>query len=213
MSIKKYSILTGIIYAFAFYLPSFGTSLNEQVTLTTITYLLGAVLLTALYLKQTEKLSFETTQFSWIVCFLLGFIGIFAAIYLQNIVLSIEQFLGQDMTSANTSGAIQIILQQPLFMTAVMIGAPIMEEFVFRRALTGLLQPYMNVWIAIGVSSLLFALIHRDGHLLLYFSLGVFFSSLYYVTGRIWTPILAHAGMNSLVVITHLLFQSGFGSQ
>ncbi|MGX7197423.1 CPBP family intramembrane glutamic endopeptidase [Enterococcus olivae] len=206
MSIKKYSLLTIGIYAVAYYLPSIATDLDGQVILTTITYLLGAACLTGLYLKQKKKLSFETTQFSWILCLLLGFLGIFAAIYLQNIVLYIEQFLGQDITSANTSGAIQIILQQPLFMTAVMIGGPIMEEFVFRRALVGLMESSINVWLAIGISSVLFALIHQDGHLLLYFSLGFFFSSLYYLTGRIWTPILAHVGMNSLVVIVQLFY-------
>jgi len=64
----------------------------------------------------------------------------------------------------------------------------------------------MNTWLAFVISSLLFAIAHFDGHILLYFSLGMFFSLLYYVTGNIWTSIIAHAGMNALVVIVSLIF-------
>ena len=76
-----------------------------------------------------------------------------------------------------------------------------MEEFVFRRAILLSLASKTPLWFAMCVSSLLFALIHFDGHLLLYTTLGLFFSFLYLKTGRIWTSIICHVGMNTLVVL------------
>ena len=205
MSIKKYSLFTILIYALAYFIPGVMPTASGQVLMTTITYVLGAIVLILLYLKQTERLSFESNETAWWVWVLIGFFGIFVAIVLQNFVMNIEQLFGQEIASENTANALAIVVQRPLFAIAIMIGAPIMEELVFRRAITGFLETKMNSWIAICISSLLFALVHMDGHLLLYFSLGFFFSCLYRLTGRIWTSMLTHAGMNSLVVIVNLL--------
>lgn len=207
MSTKKYSVLTILFYAAAFFSPAFLPATN-QVFATMIAYLLGAAVLIILYLQQNEWLSFERKESNWLKVIAFGLGGIFVAIFLQNIVLQIEQLFGQEVASENTQNIIQIVLQQPLFAIAVMIGGPIMEEFVFRRAITGFLEKYLNVWLAISISSFLFALIHQDGHLLLYFALGFFFSLLYYNTGKIWTSILAHVGMNTLVVIVNIFLQS-----
>ena len=205
MSIKKYSLLTLLIYALAYFIPGLVPSASGQILMTTMTYVLGAILLILLYLKQTERLSFESKETAWWVWVLIGIFGIFAAILLQNFVMNIEQLFGQEVASENTANALAIVMQRPLFAIAIMVGAPIMEELVFRRAIIGLLETKMNTWIAMCISSLLFALVHLDGHLLLYFSLGFFFSCLYRLTGRIWTSMLTHAGMNSLVVIVNLL--------
>ena len=205
MSIKKYSLLTLLIYALAYFIPGIIPSASGQILMTTITYVLGAIFLILLYLKQTESLSFESKETAWWVWVLIGIFGIFAAILLQNFVMNLEQLFGQEVASENTANALAIVMQRPLFAIAIMIGAPIMEELVFRRAIIGFLETKMNTWIAMCISSFLFALVHLDGHLLLYFSLGFFFSCLYRLTGRIWTSMLTHAGMNSLVVIVNLL--------
>lgn len=80
-----------------------------------------------------------------------------------------------------------------------------MEEFVFRRSLIGLTETYTGFWIAAIVSSSLFSIIHQDGHFFVYFSMGFFFALLYKMTGKIWTSIIAHCGMNALVVIAQLV--------
>ncbi|KAF1302419.1 CPBP family intramembrane metalloprotease [Enterococcus saccharolyticus] len=205
MSVKKYSVLTIGLYVLIFLSPLLFATFHAQAWGVIISYLLGAILMIAMYLKQTSFLSFEKKQPNWLLVILLGVLGIFGSIILQNIVIQIEVLFGQNPVSQNTEGIVQNVLAQPLFFIAVMIGAPIMEEFVFRRAITGLLEHYMNVWLAIAISSFLFALIHFDGHLLLYFSLGFFFSILYKTTGKIWTSILTHAGMNALVLIAQLV--------
>ena len=207
MSIRKYSLFTIIIYAIAFFLPAF-FPVTRQAQITTWSYLLGAVFLILLYLQQTKDLSFEKKKTPKGHIFIYGFVGIFAAIFLQNIAIQIEQIFGVVPGSENTENIVRIVLQHPLFAIAAMIGGPIMEEFVFRRALVGFFDSFSKAWIGVIVSSLLFALIHQDGHLLLYFSLGCFFCLLYMHTGKIWTSILTHAGMNSLVIIVQILLQT-----
>ncbi|OSP65982.1 hypothetical protein EFP6CTSP_04145 [Enterococcus faecium] len=64
-------------------------------------------------------------------------------------------------------------------------------------------------WVGAVISSLLFAFAHNDGHLLIYFFLGFFFSLEYKATGRIWTSMITHVGMNTLVVLVQLAVQKG----
>ena len=59
MSIKKYSLLTIMLYLFAFLTPAFFTTTEQKITAVTMSYLSGAVALIILYLQQTEQLSFE----------------------------------------------------------------------------------------------------------------------------------------------------------
>ncbi|MHC5268623.1 CPBP family intramembrane glutamic endopeptidase [Enterococcus sp. LJL98] len=207
MTYKKYTSLTLLIYLLAFFLPAFGWTLDIQMVLIIVTYLLGAGALIFLYQKQTVLLSFEEDKMSKGRIAALGFVGIFLAILLQNIAINIEMFFGGQMDSANTDGIINLVLKNPLMMLAVMVGGPIMEEFVFRRAILGAVTRKTNVWLGVIVSSLLFALMHQDGHLLLYSALGAFFSLQYVITGSIWTSIITHVGMNSLVVIANLLVE------
>ena len=102
-----------------------------------------------------------------------------------------------------------MILKAPAFILATTIAGPIMEEFVFRRSILGIVEKYTNFWVGAVISSLLFAFAHNDGHLLIYFFLGFFFSLQYKTTGRIWTSMITHVGMNTLVVIVQLAIQKG----
>lgn len=205
MSIRKYSLLTVLIYLFAFFAPILAPDQSSSVTVTTVTYLTGALLMVFLYRQQTEKLSFEKKKAGMLPMILLGSGGIFLAIFLQTLMMRIEQHFGLPIQSQNTRNIIRLITAQPLFALAAMVGGPIMEEFVFRRAIVGFFDSFSRSWIGMIVSSILFALIHQDGHLLLYFVLGFFFCLLYRQTGRIATSVITHVGMNSLVVIVNLL--------
>lgn len=83
-----------------------------------------------------------------------------------------------------------------------------MEELVFRKVVFGVLLDHIGVVGGAVVSSLLFAFIHFDGHLLLYSSMGFVFCYLYYRTKNIGTPILAHALMNTLAVLANIALQN-----
>lgn len=205
MSYKKYTTLSLVTYLIAFLVPAFGPTLEIRMVLTIFTYLMGAVLLIVLYQKQTVHLPFEEEKMSKGRIWALGLVGIFLAVLLQNAMLTLEIFFGGQIESQNTDGILELIFQNPLMMLAVMVGGPIMEEFVFRRAILGTVTRQSNVWLGFIVSSLLFAFMHQDGHILLYTALGAFFSLQYVVTGSIWTSIISHVGMNSLVVIANVL--------
>lgn len=209
MSLRKYSLTTLLIYIIAFFAPVFAPTIQASTTITTITYLLGAIMMIFLYLRQTNMLSFERKGNTFLLTIFWGIIGIFLAIFLQTIIMQIEQFFGQPIESQNTQNIINLVLRQPLFALAAMVGGPIMEEFVFRRALVGLFDSFSYTWFGIVISSAIFAFVHQDGHLLLYFFLGFFFSLLYKKTGKIWTSMISHVGMNSLVVIVNLFLAAG----
>jgi membrane protease YdiL (CAAX protease family) len=81
------------------------------------------------------------------------------------------------------------------------VAAPLTEELIFRGCLYGILRQIGGKFVAIAVSSLLFALIH--GHApslagLVILSVGL--SLLYEKTGSLWAPILLHAAFNSLSI-------------
>lgn len=216
MSLKKYSLLSIFCYGLVFVSPvllritGIVMSSTGLISAMTITYLLGAVLLLFLYFKQKEPLTIEADvpKASVPEIILLGLGGILIAIFLQGAAVGIETFLfGQSAPSENTQNIIQMILKAPAFILATTIGGPIMEELVFRRSILGLVSHYSNFWVGAVISSLLFAVAHADGHLLVYFFLGFFFSLLYKSTGRIWTSMITHVGMNTLVIVVQLLIQ------
>ena len=218
MSLKKYSFLSifcyGLIFISPLILASIGLvkSTSELITATAVMYLLGAVVLAIFYFKQREPLAIESAvkKASAPKIVIYGLVGIFVALILQSIAVMLESVLfGEATPSENTQNIIQMIMEAPAFILATTVAGPIMEEFVFRRSILGIISRYSNFWVGAVISSLLFAFAHNDGHLLIYFFLGFFFSLEYKATGRIWTSMITHVGMNTLVVLVQLAVQKG----
>ncbi|HFC9130462.1 TPA: lysostaphin resistance A-like protein [Enterococcus faecium] len=218
MSLKKYSFLSifcyGLIFISPLILASIGLvkSTSELITATAVMYILGAVILAVFYFKQREPLAIESAvkKASVPKIVIYGLVGIFVALILQSIAVMLESMLfGEATPSENTQNIIQMIMEAPAFILATTVAGPIMEEFVFRRSILGIISRYSNFWVGAVVSSLLFAFAHNDGHLLIYFFLGFFFSLEYKATGRIWTSMITHVGMNTLVVLVQLAVQKG----
>ncbi|RBS95497.1 CAAX amino terminal protease [Enterococcus faecium] len=218
MSLKKYSFLSifcyGLIFISPLILASIGLvkSTSELITATAVMYILGAVVLAIFYFKQREPLAIESAvkKASVPKIVIYGLVGIFVALLLQSIAVMLESVLfGEATPSENTQNIIQMIMEAPAFILATTIAGPIMEEFVFRRSILGIISRYSDFWVGAVISSLLFAFAHNDGHLLIYFFLGFFFSLEYKATGRIWTSMITHVGMNTLVVLVQLAVQKG----
>ena len=218
MSLKKYSVLSifcyGLIFISPLILASIGLvkSTSELITATAVMYILGAVVLAIFYFKQREPLAIESAvkKASAPKIVIYGLVGIFVALILQSIAVMLESVLfGEATPSENTQNIIQMIMEAPAFILATTVAGPIMEEFVFRRSILGIISRYSNFWVGAVISSLLFAFAHNDGHLLIYFFLGFFFSLEYKATGRIWTSMITHVGMNTLVVLVQLAVQKG----
>lgn len=141
-----------------------------------------------------------------------GVLGFIAAILIQIVASLIEQYLfGVPTESANTENLREMTKAYPLLIFMITVFAPVMEEFVFRKAIfTQLNMSRVGLYGSAVISALLFAFIHFDGHYLLYGSLGLWFSYLYYKTNNIFTPMLAHGLMNafaSLPIYFPELFQ------
>lgn len=134
---------------------------------------------------------------------LIGIIMAFAAQVLANLIET--QLLGLPIDSANTQNILLIVSKYPFYLIIVSIMAPIMEEFVFRKVIFGFFYDLTGGVGAAVISSLLFAFMHQDSHILLYSSMGFVFSYLYIKTKNIATPIIAHVLMNTAVVALNLL--------
>lgn len=213
MDAKKYSFITIATYGFVLFSPLlfqrfFNAGQSQIIQLTTLAYFLGAVLM-IVYRYKSQPFKIENKQKPWILAGLIGLIGIPVSLFLQVAILQIEQhLLGQTAASQNTENIVQLIMNNMVFILATTIAGPIMEEFVFRRAIFGALEIKFGFFIPALISSLLFAFAHNDGHYLLYAGLGFLFCGMYRYSGRIWTSMITHVGMNLLVVITQLALQS-----
>ena len=99
----------------------------------------------------------------------------------------------------------------------VVVFGPIIEEYVFRRAIFGEIYEIIPAdskgmkivaFLAAGlISGLIFAVAHADfTHILVYLSMSYVFSFLYVISGRLLVPILVHVIMNGLVVLLQTVF-------
>lgn len=175
-----------------------------------VLFSIGALGMVWIERKQNMHFNFEdsfSTQKKEILIW--GITGVFIALAVQYFASIIEVlFLGSPIESENTLQIMEVIMQYPLFLILAGIAGPIMEEFVFRKAIFGILIDKIGGVGAAVISSLIFALIHFDGFLLVYSSMGFVFSWLYYKTKNIWTPIIAHCLMNIMAVVINIMLNS-----
>jgi membrane protease YdiL (CAAX protease family) len=83
----------------------------------------------------------------------------------------------------------------------VALAGPIVEEFVFRRAVTDSLLKSLPKWTSIIISALLFGLIHiNPAQIIPAFLLGILFAWIYVTTGSLIPTLLLHVANNSLSV-------------
>ncbi|MGX6392383.1 CPBP family intramembrane glutamic endopeptidase [Lactiplantibacillus pentosus] len=207
---RRQSILILIIYFIVYALPSVLVAafhqLGSQVFLIqTVDYLVGALLLLWLARRMTAKNAVEQQRSNWLIAILWGLIGLVLVIVGQVLILKITAMLGQSTASNNTSTLLTVGQQYPVFFLAIIVGAPIMEEIVFRKVIFGNLSAVTGKIGAALISSFLFSLAHADGHLILYAFVGLLFCWLYQHTGRIQASMTSHILMNAAVVVPTLL--------
>lgn len=209
MDSKRYSFITIFTYGLALFSPIiflriFQVASSQIIQLTTLAYFLGAALM-IVYRIKSRPFKLETQPKNVFIASLLGLVGIPLSLFLQMLILQIEQrYLGQSIASQNTQNIVDLIMDNLVFILATTIAGPIMEEFVFRRAIFGALAEKFGFIVPALISSILFAFAHNDGHYLLYSGLGLLFCGLYRYSGRIWTSMITHVGMNLLVILTQL---------
>lgn len=102
----------------------------------------------------------------------------------------------------NISKAITIM--SPVVALFIMsLAGPAVEEMFYRRLLISTLIKYIPPWLAILLSSLLFAILHVSAfqasefiNVLPHFCMGIAMGMIYYKTNNIIFPILLHAFNN-----------------
>ena len=82
--------------------------------------------------------------------------------------------------------------------TAVLM--PVVEELVFRSYLLGFLRR-RGPLLAILISALLFAIFHRSASWPFVMFTGTIFGLLYWVTGSLWSSLIAHSTFNGLILL------------
>lgn len=92
-----------------------------------------------------------------------------------------------------------------IFVAAVSI-VPVFEELLFRGLIQSMVRSFFRagrqVWVAIALSSGLFAIMHEDpGHWPALFVLGACMGYAYEKSGSLWRPIFIHAIFNATSVI------------
>ncbi len=101
----------------------------------------------------------------------------------------------------------KLIFGSPLSATLTsldaVVGAPVVEEILFRALLFGGLYGAWGFWRAALVSSVIFASVHGYGleGSIQVAMIGMLLCWIYARTGRLWAPMLAHGILNSLVLL------------
>ncbi|MFW5653541.1 MAG: CPBP family intramembrane glutamic endopeptidase [Planctomycetota bacterium] len=114
-------------------------------------------------------------------------------------------------TLADAAGSGGISVWTIAFIIGVVIGAPAIEELVYRGGVQAALRDISprSVWPSVIASSVFFAIMHygvvRPEGLIVLFALSIGFGIAYEWSGRLITPIVMHAVFNALNVLMVLL--------
>ncbi len=211
MSINKTTFYSFFVYAFVQISPvlitPFSPSKSFYIYFMIFVFFVGAIVLFFLY-RRAQPIALEKAKipFTPKKIMIVGLLSVLALFLVQALASIIESYVFKlNPQSQNTQQLSTIADSIPLFLLVISVAGPFMEELVFRRSIIGWLNQYLNVWIAIIISSALFAIIHFDGHYLLYFSMGMLLALIYKRSATIWTSTIAHSVMNLVVVLIYLL--------
>jgi len=134
-------------------------------------------------------------------------------------VASLQQALGGPPAPAEGHATLQLLGQTPLdvrqwlLIVGVVIVVPTIEEIMFRGALLGALRRVgLSAWSAIGLSAMLFALVHIPAlvsgavapGLVMLLVLGIALGWCAARTGSLAAPITAHALFNAVNLLMSL---------
>lgn len=168
--------------------------------------------ITACYFRMIPKFGSvrnEKWEFSaWVVVFLIGM----ALTYLGNIVGNLVTGFF-DVHSGNYQGLMDMIQDGNMLLTivTVVIGAPIVEELLFRKFLIDRVIGYGEKF-AVLLSGILFGIMHGNLNQFFYaFALGCLFAYIYCKTGRIRNTILFHMLINFSGGVIVPLLMRGMG--
>lgn len=207
MSTTKGMVLTLITYFLAIGSPVFLTNFlhltSGSLWLSFSSYLIGTCLLLAFYLlTKNPHPSKPLTKNNVKNIFFYGLLGSLLSILAQLLGQLVYKLLvNSDVSPTNLSIQGSNWL---LALITVLILTPIMEELVFRQALTTLITEFFPPWISGILSSAIFAVAHGNDFFIGYFLMGLSFYLIYRRSGSIWSAIISHMVMNLIVLLFSL---------
>lgn len=161
-----------------------------------------------LVLKNRPREAIPTRKISGIellTLFLISRFLILAGSYVSTLLLSFgEKAFG--VTSENALDS--LVSDMPLWLTTLVVAilAPVVEEFLFRRAVIDRLLPYGRAY-AVVFSALIFGLAHGNFYQFFYaFFLGLLFGYIYARSGNILYTVCLHIATNLLGSVLTLPF-------
>ena len=182
-------------------------SIQYSITFFVLLILLFCILVlykrTNLFIKR--KLSIKWSDLGWAVL-LLFLKSIFTALFIGLLFL-----LGKDpdFTVPKNQQKVEAFIQMTgLSFISIVIFAPIVEEFFFRKIIVGHLF-FRHKYLGVIVSGLLFGGVHVLAGFTLqafiaYTVMGLLLGIVYVKTGRLETSIIAH-GVNNLIAFINLV--------
>jgi membrane protease YdiL (CAAX protease family) len=136
----------------------------------------------------------------------------------SSLIAWLASLAGIDPEPTNLAMVDAAMSQWPLFLVLfAVVLAPAYEELLFRRVLLGRFIEGGRPWLGLFVSSLAFALVHEVPGTganpplamlqlwLVYGGMGAVFGWLYWRTGSLWVPIIAHGLNNGIALAAHSL--------
>ncbi|MFC9708963.1 CPBP family intramembrane glutamic endopeptidase [Paenibacillus sp. NPDC056933] len=136
-------------------------------------------------------------------------IGLISGLFITTIVLVTFFKTRTELPKTEGSDMIKKIMIKPSGVAVSAIGGGVFEEFFFRGVLIGLFIGYSLIvdWLVILISTFLFWVIHvpqykgATGILIGVFVNGLIFALLFYFTGSLIPPMLAHGIYNTSIGI------------
>ena len=181
-------------------------------------FVLGAIAVIILGNTHKDKNIFERSEKkSPLYATVLWIIGGTFLAYTSQIVAGLINvyLLGNPVESQNTEGIIDMVLGAPYMVILVVVLGPIIEEYVFRRAIFAELYELMAkmnkvvAFLLAGlISGVVFALAHWDfTHIIIYLAMSYTFSFVYLMTKRLIVPIMVHMLMNGIVILLQVVLK------
>lgn len=176
---------------------------SDSLWLSFSSYLIGTCLLLAFYLSTKTPLSSKPlTKNNVKSIFFYGLLGSLLSILAQLLGQLVYKLLVNSevsLTNLPSQGSPWL-----LALITVLILTPIMEELVFRQALSTLIMEFFPPWISGIISSAIFAVAHGNDFFIGYFLMGLSFYLIYRRSGSIWSAVISHMVMNLIVLLFNL---------
>lgn len=165
---------------------------------------LTGILLMAVYLWKAGYISKKRVTWSIVSpsCMGLGVLMLFAAVALISLLMSWLTWLPNIMEDV-----FDILQSGWIGMLTIAVIGPVLEELLFRGAITKVLLQKYDPWKAILISAFLFGIFHINPvQVLPAFLLGILFAWIYYRTASLVPCILMHVLNNSLAVFINVKY-------